>query len=262
MAEATTYRCINVDEADRLLKEGGIVILDVRDPKSFAAGHMDGARHITFSDLGEIINATARSRPVLFCCYHGFASQEYANVLCDFGFRNVYSLDGGYEAWASFKAADAAEGGPDGALRLWLQAQGFPADDVNAAGPNGMTPLMRACRDGQEERVAALIAAGARLEARNADGNTALWLACVSGSTVVIETLVQAGADLDNINDNGATALMYSASAGKADVVACLLRHGADLRPETPEGFSALDLASTLDCLQLLRAASKAKAPA
>lgn len=261
MAEATAYRCINVEEADRLLKEGGVLTLDVRDVASFQAGHIDGARHITFSDLGEIINSTPRSRPVIVCCYHGNASKEYANTLCDFGFKTVYSLDGGHEAWAAYAAAQTASV-PDDALARWLAAQGFPEADVNAAGPNGMTPLMRACRDGQEDRVRSLIVAGARLEARNSDGNTALWLACVGGAVAVIDALVAAGANLDNCNDNGATALMYAASAGKGEVVACLLRHGADTRPETPEGFSALDLASTLDCLQLLRAASKVRTEA
>lgn len=261
MSERPPYRCITVEEADALIRGGGVLTLDVRDAKTFAAGHMDCARHITFSDLGQVINSTPRAAPVLFYCYHGFASQEYAQVLCDFGFKNVFSMDGGYEAWASYEASRSAAS-PDEAMARWLAAEGFPEANVNASGPNGMTPLMRACREGLEEMVAALIAAGARLEARNADGNTALWLACVGGKIPVIEALVMAGINLDNRNDNGASALMYAASAGKAEVVAALLRAGADTRPETLDGFSALDLASTVDCLQLLRAASKAKADA
>ena len=60
-------------------------------------------------------------------------------------------------------------------------------------------------------------------------------------------------ADLDNQNANGATCLMYASSSGKLDVVRTLINAGARLSPETPEGFTALDLASTLPVLRLLK---------
>jgi thiosulfate/3-mercaptopyruvate sulfurtransferase len=71
----------------------------------------------------------------------------------------------------------------------------------------------------------------------------------------VIDLLVAAGVDLNNRNENGATSLMYAASSGRAEVVAHLLAKGADAAPETLDGFSALDLASTAECLNLLRQA-------
>jgi ankyrin repeat protein len=69
----------------------------------------------------------------------------------------------------------------------------------------------------------------------------------------MIDMLVEAGIDIDNRNDNGATPLMYAASSGKADVVERLLAKGADVTLETLDGFSALDLAQTIECLALLR---------
>ncbi|MDU0956169.1 MAG: ankyrin repeat domain-containing protein, partial [Bradyrhizobium sp.] len=71
---------------------------------------------------------------------------------------------------------------------------------------------------------------------------------------------VEAGIDLDNRNDNGATALMYASSSGRADVVAHLLAKGADISAETLDGFTALDMAASLECLSLLRHAAKATA--
>jgi thiosulfate/3-mercaptopyruvate sulfurtransferase len=106
-----------------------------------------------------------------------------------------------------------------------------------------------------------LIAAGVPLDARNADGGNALWLACVGNHPDIIDILVDAGVDFDNRNDNGATCLMYAASSGKPDVIARLLARGADTKYETPDGFSALDLCSTIECLT--RQATKArKSPA
>lgn len=258
MTKRTPFRCIGVQEAASLRAAGDTLLtLDVRAADAYAAGHMDGARHIAFSNLGDIIGTTPRSKPVLIYCYHGHASQEFAQALSDFGFAEVYSLDGGYEAWKSFAQASAPAATPDAALSGWLESLGFPADGVNATVENRMTPLMKAAREGLADIIRQLLAAGAQLEARNADGNTALWLACVGNHLDVIDILVDAGINIDNLNDNGASSLMYASSAGKADVVERLLARGADPTPETPEGFSALDLASTRECLALLRYAKK-----
>lgn len=260
MRQRIPFRCIGVEEAGAIVAEGKALLLDVRDANSYGAGHVEGARNITFSGLSEIIGGASKSAPVLIYCYHGHASREYAQTLSDFGFADVMSLDGGFEAWRSFTSARGPAATPDEALANWLASLGFPADGVNATVENGMTPLMKACREGLAEMVERLIAAGANLEARNGDGNTALWLACVGGHLHIIDRLVDAGIAIDNRNDNGATSLMYASSAGKAEVVEKLLARGADPEPETPEGFSALDLASTIECLKLLRHARKREA--
>ncbi len=52
---------------------------------------------------------------------------------------------------------------------------------------------------------------------------------------------------------------MYAASTGKAAVVERLLAAGVDITPETLDGFSALDMAATVECLTLLRHAARAQ---
>jgi thiosulfate/3-mercaptopyruvate sulfurtransferase len=89
-----------------------------------------------------------------------------------------------------------------------------------------------------------------------------LWLACFGSHLDVIDNLIDSGIDIDNRNDNGATPLMYAASSGKAEVVERLLAKGADTAPETLDGFTALDLAATVECLALLRNVSRAKSRA
>ncbi|MDR3469067.1 MAG: ankyrin repeat domain-containing protein [Xanthobacteraceae bacterium] len=230
--------------------------LDVRDPSSFENGRMDGARHVSHANLSALIAGTAKATPILIYCYRGHASRDYAQTFSDFGFAEVYSLDGGFEAWSKApRALDAAPPGP--ALQRWLAAQGFPPGDVNAVIANETTPLMKAAHLGESAIVRDLLAAGARPEARNADGNNALWLACVGDHLEVIDLLVAAGIDVDNRNANGATALMYASSSGKAAVVAHLLAKGADTAPETLDGFTALDMAASMECLTLLRRASQ-----
>lgn len=249
------FRCIDVREAADVVHRGNVLLIDVRDTASFDRAHIAGARHVTIHNLSAIINGTARSKPILIYCYHGYASREFAKTFSDFGFTEVYSLDGGYEAWEQSKQTPRIR--PNELLRQWLAENGFPSDNVNAVIANGMTPLMKASRLGHGDVVRILIDGGAPLDATNADHNNALWFACVGNHLQVIDMLVDAGLDIDNRNDNGATPLMYAASAGKAAVVERLLAHGADITPETLDGFTAVDLAATVECLALLRRASR-----
>jgi thiosulfate/3-mercaptopyruvate sulfurtransferase len=143
----------------------------------------------------------------------------------------------------------------DTTLQHWLAEHGFTSDDINALGACGLTPLMRAARQGDAERVSALLQCGARLETRNADGNNALWFACVGEHLDMIGLLVSLGINMDNQNDNGATCLMYASSTGKEAVVKALLAAGARPELKSLDDFTALDVAATVGCLRLLRRA-------
>lgn len=139
------------------------------------------------------------------------------------------------------------------ALAAFLAEHCFPPDNLEATIENLTTPLMRAARLARLDIVDELIGLGARLDARNADGNTALWLACFANDARVVHRLIEAGANLDNQNDNGATCLMYAASSGKAALVNVLLGAGANPRIANLDDFRAVELASTIECLHLLR---------
>jgi thiosulfate/3-mercaptopyruvate sulfurtransferase len=143
----------------------------------------------------------------------------------------------------------------DTKLRQWLTEHGFTGDDLNAVGTCGLTPFMRAARQGDADKVRALLERGALLETRNADGNNALWFACVGEHLDMIELLVKLGIDIDNQNDNGATCLMYASSTGKEAVVKALLAAGANPNLKSLDDFTALDVAATPGCLRLLRRA-------
>lgn len=142
-------------------------------------------------------------------------------------------------------------------LAAWLPANGFA--DAHQAGAHGNTPLMHAAWRGESAIVAALLARGVDVHAANHDGNTALWLACVSNDPALVAQLVAAGLVVDHTNLTGATCLMYAASSSKPAIVQALLAAGADPLLTTQDDFSALDMAASIDCLRLLRAASKEK---
>lgn len=139
------------------------------------------------------------------------------------------------------------------ALQTFLAEHGFPRDTVNAFNQDQATPLMIAVRLAPPALVRELLAAGADIQAENADGNQALWLACVGESAENIGLLIEAGTEIQHVNCTGATPLMFSASSGRARAVAQLLAAGADPLFETGLGLTALDMASTQECLTLMR---------
>lgn len=71
-------------------------ILDIRDPNSFAAGHIDQATAVSNDNAAEVMSALDKAQPVVVCCYHGNSSQSAAAYLAEQGF-DAYSLDGGFE---------------------------------------------------------------------------------------------------------------------------------------------------------------------
>lgn len=252
-----SYRRITVSEASMLLQEQSATLLDCRHPGDFRKGHIKGAAALGDYNAQEYIHELPKQQPLLIYCYRGNASQVYAQLFIDFGFQQVYSLDGGYEAWCGVHGSVVGQLSEE--LQLWLAKQGFPVDEVHACTRDGVTPLMRAAGEGNAELVADLLAAGADPNRCNHDGNQALWLACVSEDLVTVDLLVAAGANIDHQNQNGATCLMYAASAGKTSVVEHLLELGADRSLLSLDDFSALDMAANRECLDLLRAPRKQK---
>lgn len=246
------FHRIDAATASQLLTRNNVLILDSRDRLSFEQARIAPAAHLSSANLDELIFGTPKHAPVLIYCYHGHASQTYAQTFVDFGFQEVYSLDGGFDAWCKAQSHSTIPN-LSAALTQWLAQHDYPAHDIDATAAHGITPLMRASLEGNAAIVAELIQAGARIDMKNADGNNALWLACVGENPEVFDLLIAAGIDIDHQNDNGATCLMYAASSGKAAVLKKLLTAGADTQLKTLDDFTALGMAATLDCLTLLR---------
>ena len=93
------FQHISVSQTRELIADGSVALLDIRDPVSYHNGHIDGALLLDNSNLQQFLAATDRETPVVVYCYHGNSSQNAAQVLAQQGFTQVYSMDGGYEAW-------------------------------------------------------------------------------------------------------------------------------------------------------------------
>ena len=81
------------------MREATATVIDIRDAMSFSEAHIEGARQVDGSTIGALLEQAVREAPVMVCCYHGISSKSVAQHLVSQGFSQVYSVDGGFEAW-------------------------------------------------------------------------------------------------------------------------------------------------------------------
>lgn len=88
-------------EATRLMNQAGTLVLDVRDEKEFAAGHLPRARHIPVRDLAKRVEEISKykSKPVIVTDKSGTRAGAACRLLKHSGFTSVYQLKGGLNAW-------------------------------------------------------------------------------------------------------------------------------------------------------------------
>jgi ankyrin repeat protein len=113
--------------------------------------------------------------------------------------------------------------------------------DVNAAEPDGTTPLQWAVHADDLEMTQLLLRAGANASRANRYGVCPLSLAATNRNAAIASVLLDAGADAKATLPGGQTLLMTAARAGSPRVVELLLRHGASVNAtEATYGETAL----------------------
>ena len=98
-------RLSGVEQADTLkatrLYNDDALVLDVREDKEFAAGHIPKARHIPLGQLAGRIKELDKfkGKPILVTCRSGQRSASACRMLKKAGFETVYNQAGGIIAW-------------------------------------------------------------------------------------------------------------------------------------------------------------------
>jgi sulfur-carrier protein adenylyltransferase/sulfurtransferase len=80
----------------------GAVIVDVREPEEFAAGHIPGAKHVPKSYLESRIEGAVpdrAARVILYCGSGNRSAWAARTMLDDLGYENVESMTGGITLW-------------------------------------------------------------------------------------------------------------------------------------------------------------------
>jgi adenylyltransferase/sulfurtransferase len=75
-------------------------LIDVREPFEFEIARIDGAKLLPLGEIPERAEELDREQTLIVHCHSGRRSAQAVRLLKQRGFANVYSLEGGIDAWS------------------------------------------------------------------------------------------------------------------------------------------------------------------
>jgi rhodanese-related sulfurtransferase len=79
------------------------LLVDIRNPREWAAKHIDGSVNIPLNHLQERIAEIPRNRRIAVHCAGGYRSSIGASILHQYGITNLIEMAGGLAAWDAAK---------------------------------------------------------------------------------------------------------------------------------------------------------------
>jgi len=90
---------LNAMELSEKLKNGKRpLVVDVRQPEEYRAGHIAGSRLIPLAELGKRINELPKDREIICVCASGSRSRSATKLLVKAGY-NTFDMKGGMIMW-------------------------------------------------------------------------------------------------------------------------------------------------------------------
>jgi rhodanese-related sulfurtransferase len=105
---------VDADEAVAL-EASGALLLDVRQPDEWEAGHAPGARFVPLGELPGAVDDLPRDRRIVAVCRSGARSARATEFLRNAGL-DVVNLAGGMRAWAASGFTVETDDGNDGVV--------------------------------------------------------------------------------------------------------------------------------------------------
>ena len=90
---------VTTAELAERLAQGKPLLIDVREPSEFSAGHVPGAINVPLGKLAEKAAKFDRSRETYVICHSGSRSASATRALVKAGYSNVHNVRGGTRAW-------------------------------------------------------------------------------------------------------------------------------------------------------------------
>lgn len=90
-----------VDAATVIALQGrdDVVLIDVREPEEYRAGHIPGITLIPMKEVPNRLAEIPEDKTVILSCRSGNRSGQVAEFLRQQGYRSVHNLQGGILAW-------------------------------------------------------------------------------------------------------------------------------------------------------------------
>jgi len=100
----TQVRDVKAQEASGLIEQDdALIVLDVRTPEEFAAGHVPGAINVNFKgeDFTEQLAKLDHSATYVLHCKSGGRSVKALDVMKAESFENIIHMSDGFDAWVA-----------------------------------------------------------------------------------------------------------------------------------------------------------------
>ena len=94
---------VTTSEATRLMNHDDALVLDIREQKEYAEGHIPGAFNLPMSALEKRVSEIDKykEKPVVVVCRMGSTAGAVGKTLKKSGFSNVVRMAGGMMEWNS-----------------------------------------------------------------------------------------------------------------------------------------------------------------
>ena len=95
------FKSISASELhEKLQNESDFKLIDVREPEEFAWARIDGAELLPLSEFQNWRERLNPADEIVFICHHGIRSGQVCSFLAPGGFKNLWNLTGGIDAWS------------------------------------------------------------------------------------------------------------------------------------------------------------------
>lgn len=98
LAQGTEEFSVNLEQADSLMADPRVTLVDVRGREEFESGHVQGAVQCNLEDLDQFTTSQRIDAPLLVICAAGVRSAYAVKYLRSRGFE-AWTLTGGINAW-------------------------------------------------------------------------------------------------------------------------------------------------------------------
>jgi len=92
------FKRISAAEAKQMIDQG-VTVVDVRTPAEFGGGHIPQAQHVPLDSILARPRDVLKGDNVIFVCQVGQRSALAAEMAAAVGFKTLYNLEGGTDAW-------------------------------------------------------------------------------------------------------------------------------------------------------------------
>jgi rhodanese-related sulfurtransferase len=97
----SSWKNITTDDAKNMLDSNpeDVVLIDVRTSDEYNSGHIPQSKLYPLQTLEAQLNELDKNKKILVICRSGNRSQSASDILVNNGFKEVYNIEGGVQAW-------------------------------------------------------------------------------------------------------------------------------------------------------------------